>query len=219
MRWLLIFVSAALYAMSPLLIAQPASSKPTIKVVLLRGGSSGLSAGEADSFFSSLQEKLSQFPTLSVSLKADVTKGLSKEDKAALQKCSDINCIKPLALKAGFRSLLLCRVTKRNNSYQFQSDEFDTKKNQKLSQVIDNAVCTSADDVDNFVRNIAIRMGEAATHDTSIPESLRESKSNLWWYIGSAATVVVAGGVYYIVSHKKQNSSTPNSLPLPPNFP
>ena len=219
MRWLLIFMSAAFYAMSPLLIAQPASSKPTIKVVLLRGGSNGLSARETDSFFSGLQEKLSQFATLSVFVKADIAKGLSKEDKAALEKCSDLNCIRPLAGKAGFQRLLLCKITKKNTAYQFQSDEFDIKKGQKLSEIIDNAVCTSAGDVDNFIRKIAMRVGQSSTHDTSVPESLRESKSNLWWYIGSAATVGVAAGVYYAVSHKKQNSSTPSSLPLPPNFP
>ncbi|MGA7162307.1 MAG: hypothetical protein WBZ48_15025 [Bacteroidota bacterium] len=216
---MLILATAILCIIPPQLTAQPAPSRSTIKIVLLRGGSSGLSAGETESILVSLKEKLSQFDALTVSFKADIAKGLSKEDKAALDKCSDLTCLRPLAGKAGFQRLLLCRITKKNSAYQFQSDEYDVKKNEKLSQVTDNAVCNSAGDLDNFTRRIAIRVGQAATHEASIPEALQESKSNLWWYIGSAATVVVAGGVYYIVSHKKQNSANPSSLPLPPTFP
>jgi hypothetical protein len=186
---------------------------------LVSGGASGLSVGETDSFFSNLQGKLSQFAALSVFLKADFAKGLNKEDKAALEKCIDVRCVQTLAGKAGFQRVLLCRITKKNFAYQFQSDEFDVKKAQKLSGITENAVCASAGDVDSFIRKVAIRVGQTVTHDTSVPESLQESKSNLWWYIGSAAAVGVAAGVYFIVEHKKQNSSTPTSLPLPPNFP
>jgi hypothetical protein len=144
---------------------------------------------------------------------------LNKEDRAALEKCVDVSCVRTLAGKAGFQRVLLCRITKKNSTYQFQSDEFDVKKSQKISEVTDNAVCASTGDVDNFIRKVATRLGQTVTHDTSVPKSLQESKSNLWWYIGSAAAVGVAVGVYFIVEHKKQNSSTPTSLPLPPNFP
>ena len=218
-RLLLLCTVAAMFVLPLQLTAQPASSKSTIKVVLVSGGTSGLSAGESDSFFSNLQGKLSQFTALSVFLKADFAKGLNKEDRAALEKCEDVACVQTLAGKAGFQKILLCRITKKNSVYQFQSDEFDVKKAQKLSEVTDNAVCASAGDVDLFIRKVAMRVGQTMTHNTSVPESLQESKSNLWWYIGSAAVVGVAAGVYYVVEHKKQNSSTPRSLPLPPNLP
>ena len=156
------------------------------------------------------------FPSI---LKADFAKGLSKEDRASLEKCVNVGCVQTLAGKAGFQRILLCRITKKNSTYQFQSDEFDVKKAQKLTQVTDNAVCASAGDVDLFIKKLALRIGQTMTHDTAVPESFQGSKSNLWWYIGSAAAVGVAAGAYFIVEHKKQNPSTPSSLPLPPNFP
>lgn len=208
-----------MFMLPPRLTAQPTSSKSTIKVVVVSGGASGLSAGETDSFFSNLQGKLSQFSALSVFLKADLARGLNKEDRAALEKCGDVSCVQSIAGKAGFQRVLLCRITKKNSMYQFQSDEFDVKRPQKLSEVTDNAACASAGDVDLFIREVAIRVGQTVTHDTSVPESLQESKSDLWWYIGSAAVVGVAAGVYYVVAHKKQSSGTPSSLPLPPNLP
>ena len=218
-RVLLLVAVTVMFVLPPLMTAQSASSKSTIKVVLVSGGASGLSAGETDSFFSNLRGKLSQFASLSVLLKAEFARGLKKEDRAALEKCADVGCIQSLAGKAGFQRVPLCRITKKNSAYQFQADEFDVKKAQKLSGMTDNAECASAGDVDVFIRKVATRIGQALTHDTSVPESLRESKSNLWWYIGSAAAVGVAAGVYFIVEHKKQNSNTPSSLPLPPNFP
>jgi hypothetical protein len=216
---LLVFLAAVSLMLPALTFSQPGPSRSAIKVVLVSGGTNGLSAGEADSFFSNFQGKLSQFPGLSVLLKADFAKGLSREDKAVLDKCVDVGCVQSLAGKAGFQRVLLCRVAKKNSSYQFQSDEFDVKKPQKISEITDNAVCTSAEEIDSFVKKAAIRVGQSITHETSAPESLQESKSNLWWYIGSAAVVGAAAGVYFIVEHKKQNSSTPSSLPLPPNFP
>lgn len=216
---LLVFVAALSFMLPTRSVAQPPPSKSTIKVVLISGGTHGLSVGESDSFFSNLQGKLSQFTGLSVFLKADFAKGLNKEDKAALEKCSTISCIQSLAGKSGFQRVLLCRITKRNSAYQFQSDEFDVKKAQRLSELTDNADCSSASDVDNFIRKVAVKVGQTLTHGTSVPESLQESKSNLWWYIGTAAAVGVAAGVYFIVEQKKQNTTTPTSLPLPPNFP
>ncbi len=218
-RLLLLCTAAAIFVFPLRINAQPSSSASAIKVVLVNGGTSGLSAGETDSFFSNLQRKLSQFASLSVYLKADFAKGLSKEDRASLEKCVNVGCVQTLAGKAGFQRILLCRITKKNSTYQFQSDEFDVKKAQKLTQVTDNAVCASAGDVDLFIKKLALRIGQTMTHDTAVPESFQGSKSNLWWYIGSAAAVGVAAGAYFIVEHKKQNPSTPSSLPLPPNFP
>jgi hypothetical protein len=63
---LLVLLAVVLFIIPWQLMAQPASSKSIIKVVLVSGGASGLSAGETDSFFSNLQAKLSQFATLSV---------------------------------------------------------------------------------------------------------------------------------------------------------
>jgi hypothetical protein len=219
LRLLVISAVAAMFMLPPRLTAQHVSSRSTIKVVVVSGGASGLSAGETDSFFSNLQGKLSQFSDLSVFLKADLARGLKKEDRAALEKCGDVSCVQSIAGKAGFQRVLLCRITKKNSTYQFQSDEFDVRKAQKLSRVTDNAVCASAGDVDLFIRKVAVRVGQTVTHDTSVPEALQESNSNLWWYIGSAVVVGVAAGAYYVVAHKKQSSSTPGSLPLPPNLP
>jgi len=216
---LLVVLAAILFILPNQSIAQPPPSKSTIKVVLISGGTSGLSVGESDYFFSTLQRKLSQFTSLSVFLKADFAKGLNKEDKAALEKCSSISCVQSIAGKAGFQKVLLCRIIKKNSAYQFQSDEFDVKKVQRLSEITDNADCSSASDVDNFIREAAVKVGQMLTHGTSVPESLQESKSNLWWYIGTAAAVGVAAGVYFNVEHQKQNNTTPTSLPLPPNFP
>ena len=216
---LLAFIAAISIMLPTRSIAQSPPSKSMIKVILISGGTSGLSVGESDYFFANLQGKLSQFTSLSVFLKGDFAKGLNKEDKAALEKCSSISCVQSIAGKAGFQRVLLCRITKKNSAYQFQSDEFDVKKAQRLSEITENAVCASDGDVDLFIRKVAVKVGQALTHGTSVPESLQESKSNLWWYIGSAAAVGVAAGVYFIVEHKKQNSNTPTSLPLPPNFP
>ena len=216
---LLVFLAAVSFMLPDLSYSQPAPSRSMIKVVLVSGGTSGLAAGEADSFFSNLQGQLSQFPGLSVVLKADFAKGLSREDRAVLDKCVDVGCVQTLAGKAGFQRVLLCRVAKKNSSYQFQSDEFDVKKSQKISEITDNAVCTSAEEINSFVRKSAIRVGQSMTHESSVPETLQEPKSNLWWYIGSAAVVGAAAGVYFIVEHKKQNAAAPTSLPLPPDFP
>ncbi|HTY10595.1 MAG TPA: hypothetical protein VMF88_05950 [Bacteroidota bacterium] len=214
----ILLLVAAVTLVAPRLSAQDAP-KPSIKAVLVSGGVAGMSAGESESFFSSFKDKLSQFPDLAVMLKADFGKGLKKEDKAALDKCEDVACIQSLAAKSGFQRVLLLRVTKKNSTYQLQSDEFDVKRPQKLSGITDNAVCASADEVNLFIRKAAIKVGQAVTHDTSVPEGLQESRSKLWWYVGSAVVVGVAVGVYFIVEHKKGSSSTPSSLPLPPNFP
>ncbi len=212
-------IAAAVIAASQPLSAQLPQSKSPIRLVVVSGGVNGLSAAESDAFFLNFQSKLSQFPNLSVYLKTDFAKGLNKEDRAALDKCADVSCVQSLAGKAGFQRVLLCRITKRNSSYQFQSDEYDVKKPQKISEVTDNGVCTSSDEVDGFVRKAAIRVGQSVTHETSVPEALQESKSNLWWYIGSAAVVGVAAGVYILAEHKKSSTTAPSSLPLPPNFP
>jgi len=218
-RGILVIIAAILAAVSQQVSAQPAVTKSAMKVVIVSGGANGLSAGESDMFFSNLRGKLEQFPGLMVILKADFAKGLSKEDRTALDKCADVSCVQSLAAKAGFQRVLLCRVTKKSTTYQFQSDEFDVRKPQKISEVTDNAVCGSSEDVEAFVRKVAVRVGQSMTNGTSVPEALQESKSNLWWYIGSAAVVGAAAGVYFIVEHKKQNSGSPSSLPLPPNFP
>jgi len=214
---ILLVVTAAVFVSSP--IRAQDAPRASIKVVVVSGGVSGMSPAESNSFFSSFREKLSQFSELEIVLKADFAKGLKKEDKAALDKCTDITCIQSLAARSGFQRVLLLRVTKKNSAYQLQSDEFDVKKPQKLSGITDNAVCTSEDEVDLFIRRAAIKMGQAMTHDTSIPEGLQESKSNLWWYVGSAVVVGAAAGTYFILAHKKANSSTSTSLPLPPSFP
>ena len=78
LRLLVISAVAAMFMLPPRLTAQHVSSRSTIKVVVVSGGASGLSAGETDSFFSNLQGKLSQFSDLSVFLKADLARGLNK---------------------------------------------------------------------------------------------------------------------------------------------
>jgi len=212
--------AAVVLLFCPLQLAgQPATPVPAIKVVLLRGGASGLSAKEADSFYSSLQGELAQFASLKVYSKPDLARGLSKEEIAALNKCSDLSCMESYARKAGMERMLLIRITKKNNTYQFQSDEYDAVKFQKLSDISENEVCETGEEVEHFVKAMAIKVGQNTTHDSTVPESLQESKSNLWWYVGGAATVGVAAGVYLSVSHKKSTSTSPTSLPLPPEFP
>ncbi len=218
-RLLLVLMAIALNAIQSPLTAQPATPKSAIKVVLLSSGTSGLSMEQADSFFSSLREKLSQFITLSVSLKSDLARGLTKEERTALEKCSDVNCMQPLAAKAGFQRLLLCKLTVKNTAYLFQLSEFDVKRSQKLSEISDNAICTTTEQVESFIKKIAIKVGQTTAHETSVPESLQESKSNVWWYVGSAVTVGVAAGVYYLVSRPKESSTLPKSLPFPPDLP
>jgi len=208
---------AALYAIQTPLTAQPAAPKSAIKIALLSSGTTGLSREQEDAFFSSLRGKLSQTPALSFSLKSDLAKGLNKEDKAALEKCSDVSCLQPLAAKAGFQRILLCKLTVKKTAYVFQSSEYDVKKSPPLSEMNDNAICATADQVETFVRRIAAKVGQTAGHDT--PESLQESKSNLWWYVGSAVTVGVAGGIYFLAAHKKETTSGPKSLPFPPDLP
>ncbi len=206
--------------LAPLRLAgQSVAAGSTVNVVLLRGAAAGMSAKDADSFYSSLQGELAQFAELKVYAKADLARGLNKEENASFAKCSDLTCLQSFARKAGMQRMLLVRITKKNTSYQFQSDEYDVTKLQRLSGVSENAECESGDDVEHFIRKAAIKVGQAATHDASVPESLQESKSNLWWYIGGAATVGIGAGVYYAVSHKKSSSTSPTSLPLPPDFP
>lgn len=216
-RLTLILVVAALNVIQASLTAQPAATKSAIKIVLLSHGTSGLSKEQEESFFSSLRGKLSQYVTLSVSLKPDFAKVLNKEDKAVLEKCSDVSCLQPLAAKAGFQRLLLCKITVKNTAYIFQSSEFDVKRSQQLSEVSDNAICTTTGQIETFIRRIAIKVGQTTARDT--PESLQESKSNVWWYVGSAVTVGVAAGVYFLVSRPKESSTTPKSLPFPPDLP
>ena len=163
-RCLPVIIAAVFAAVSQQVSAQSAPSKSAMKVVIVSGGTSGLSAGEADLFFSNLRGKLEEFPGLTVILKADFAKGLSKGDKVALDKCADVSCVQSLAGKAGFHRVLLCRVTKKNSTYQFQSDEFDVNKPQKISEVTENAVCSSTEEVDSFVKKAALRIGQSITH-------------------------------------------------------
>jgi hypothetical protein len=218
-RILALLTAISLLCGTPRLAGQPAASSSTIKVLLLRGASSGLSAKETDSFYSRLQGGLAQFTSLSIYGEADLARRLNKDEKIAFAKCSNLNCIQPFARKMGIQRILLCKLAKQNNEYQFLSDEYDVNNSQKLSETTEDADCASAQDVQHFIKRVATKVGQTTTHDTSVPEALQESKSNLWWYIGGAATVGVAAGVYLSVSHKKSSSGSPSSLPLPPDFP
>ena len=93
------------------LAGQPAAPGATINIVLLRGSANGLSAKEADSFYASFQGELAQFSSLKVYAKADLARGLNREESAALARCSELSCMQSFAHKAGMQRMLLLRIT------------------------------------------------------------------------------------------------------------
>ena len=214
-----ILVAFALFAVQLPLVAQSSPAKPATRAVLLNGGTSGLTKEQAETFFADLSGKLSQFPSFSVFLRGDIAKQLSAVDRVIFDKAGDLKSMQPILSKSGAQRLLFCKVTKKEDVYQFQSVEYDVTTLQKLSEVADNTICSTADELADFISGIAIKVGQKALHTASIPASLQKPKSNLWWYVGSAVTVGVAAGVYFLVAKSKQSSSSPKSLPGPPNFP
>lgn len=214
----LILVILAIMVIPVILVAQIQAPRSGIKVVLVEGGSSGMTKQQLESFTANLQTKLSQFSSLSVSFKTEIGKGLTKDERPAFDKCGEPNCLSQYAAKSGMQRLLLFKVTRKEDAYQFSSTEYDVKKSQKLSVVSENAECSSTEELNEFVRAVAVKVGQAVAHVSTVPESLQPQKSNLWWYVGSAAGVGAAAIVYLVVSHSKE-SAPPKSLPNPPDLP
>ena len=214
--WVLLL--GAWCVLRPALMAQP-SPQPALKILLLNAGSSGVSNAQAAFFLLSLQQKISHFPLLAVSLKGDFLLGLTKEESAAFEKCSTVQCIQPFAAAAGFRRLLLCKLTKTNTVYKFQATEYDIDKLKKISTISDTVNCQATWDVDKLTWKIARKIEQTYAHGIPSPDSLQQSKSNAWWYIGSAVGVGVAAGVYFLTLQPKESSSLPKSLPLPSDLP
>lgn len=218
MKILLPSILALLFLFGEPLNAQGVSARGPVKCLLVNGGANGLTAAESDSLLANLRGKLSQFPSLSIQLRSEFAKGLTKDEKAAVDKCTDVNCLLRPASKAGMQRILLCRLSKKNGAYTIQSDEYELAKGQKVSSTVHGAVCEDAEEIDDFLRDAAVKIGQTLTHSNAIPAQLQASKSNLWWYVGSAATIGVAAGVYLLVS-KPKTSAAPQSLPLPPGLP
>ena len=219
MKILLPSILALLFLPGKPLNAQEVPAKGPMKCLMVNGGGSGLTAAESDNLLAQLRGKLSHFTSLSTQLRGEFAKSLTKDEKAAVDKCSDINCLLRPASKAGFQRILLCRFSKKNAAYTIQSVEYELAKGQKISSTVHTGVCEDAEALDDFLRDAAVKIGQSLTHSNAIPAQLEASKSNLWWYIGTAATLGITAGVYLLVSKPKQPSATPQSLPLPPGLP
>jgi len=196
-----------------------AQTKQVMKVVLIDSAVKGLSKGQSELFFTTLQKKVSQYEMLSVSLKSDLMKELSPADKNTLAGCSTLSCLQQVSSKIGVERIILCTVTLQGNAYHFESSEYGVKSSVKLSDVNEDAACSSAADLNDYICRVAVAVGQKVTRSDYVPDSLKTSTISWWWYAGGAA--VVGLGTVILLSSKKSNEGTPaeQTLPGAPDLP
>ncbi len=196
-----------------------AQTKQVLKVVLIDSGTKGLSKSQAELFFTTLQKKVSQYEMLSVFLESDLKKELNPTDKAAFDKCSTLSCLQQVSSKIGMERIILCTVTLQGDLYHFESSEYGVKSSLKLSDVREEATCTSPAETNDYVAKIAVAIGQKATRTDYVPDSLKTNTISWWWYAGGAAVVGVGTGIYFLTKKSKGGTATEQTLPVAPNLP
>jgi len=197
-----------------------AQGKQVVKVVLVESGVKGLTRTQSEDFFASLQKKISQYEMLSVYSENDVKKELSPADRAALDKCSTLSCLQQVTAKIGMERIILCSVSLQGNAYHFESSEYGVKSSQKLSDVREDAACSSAADFNDYIGRVAVSVGQKVTRSDYVPDSLKTSTISWWWYAGGAAVVGLGTGI--LLSSKKsskEGAAAEQTLPGAPDLP
>ena len=196
-----------------------AQGKQVLKVLLVESAVKGLTRTQSEDFFASLQKKVSQYEMLSVYSENDVKKELSPADRAALDKCSTLSCLQQVSAKIGMERIILCSVSLQGNAYHFESSEYGVKSSQKLSDVREEAACSSPAELNDYITRIAVAVGQKATRTDYVPDLLKTSTTTWWWYAGGAAVVGLGTGVYFLTKKSSTASATEQSLPGAPNLP
>ena len=197
-----------------------AQTKQVLKVVLIDSAVKGFSKAQSEQFFTTLQKKVSQFEMLSVSLRSDLIKGMNPADKAALDKCSTLSCLQQASSKIGVERIILCTVTLQGNAYHFESSEYGVKSSAKLSDVDEDAACSSPAEVNDYITGIAVAMGQKITRTDYVPDSLKTSTISWWWYAGGAAVVGLGTGVLLLSKKSKEGTAVvEQTLPGAPQLP
>jgi len=200
-------------------IAQNRTPKENVRVVLISSAAKGLSKTQLETFFASLQKKVSQFEMLSVILENDLKKELIPADRAALDKCSSLSCLQQISAKAGVERIVLCSITLQGDDYRFESSEYGIKTSVRLSACTVEAVCASSEEVADYVTKISVAMGQKIARTDTVPESLRPSTTSWWWYAGGALLVGAGAGIYLLTKQSKTGSASDNTLPTAPALP
>jgi len=196
-----------------------AQGKQVLKVVLVESGVKGLTRTQSEDFFAALQKKVSQYEMLSVYLENDVKKELSPTDRAALDKCSALSCLQQVSAKIGIERIILCSISLQGNTYHFESSEYGVKSSQKLSDVREEAVCSSSTELNDYMNRIAVVVGQKATRTDYVPDLLKTSTATWWWYAGGAAVVGLGTGIYFLTKKSSTSSATEQALPGAPTLP
>jgi hypothetical protein len=192
------------FAIQAPIYAQIKRPKEVLKVVLIDSASKGFSKTELELFFTKLQKQVSQFEMLSVLLKSDLRKELNPNDKAALDGCSALSCLQQISSKIGTERIIFCTITLQGNVYHFVSTEYGAKNSLKLSDINEEAICTSSAEINDYITRIAVAIGQKTTRSDYIPVSLKTNTRSWWWYAGGALIVGVGTGIYLSTKKSKE---------------
>jgi hypothetical protein len=196
-----------------------AQTKQVLKVVLIDSAVKGFSKAQSELFFTTLQKKVSQFEMLSVSLKSDLMKELSPADKTALAGCSTLSCLQQVSSKIGIERIILCTATLQGNVYHFESSEYGVKSSLKLSDVNEDATCSSSAEINDYIARIAVAVGQKTTRSDYVPDSLKTTTISWWWYAGGAAVVGLGTGILLLSKKSKEGTAVEQTLPGAPDLP
>jgi hypothetical protein len=221
---IVILLAFVFFAIQAPIHAQIKPPKGVLKVVLIDSASKGFSKTQSELFFTNLQKKVSQFEMLSVLLKSDLVKELNPSDKAALDKCSILSCLQQIYAKVGTERIILCTITLQGNVYHFVSSEYGVKNSSKLSDINEEAICTSSTEINDYITRIAVAIGQKTTRSDYIPDSLRTNTTSWWWYAGGAAIVGLGAGILLSTKQSKggpvkEEPVTDGTLPTAPDLP
>jgi hypothetical protein len=218
-------LSAAFFTIQSSVYAQNNVPKETVNVLLIDSDNKGFSKTQSDLFFARLQKKISFYEMLSVYVKSDLMKRLDQNEKTVLDSCSalsiipKLNCLQQLSKKIGTERIILCTVTRQENAYRFVSTEYGVKNYIKISEITEEAVCTSSPEINDYITRIAIAVGQKTTGTEYVPDSLSTHIPSWYWYAGGA---VIAGIGTGLLLMNKQSSDQPvveKTLPKAPALP
>lgn len=205
--------------------AQNNVHKQTVNILLIDSDNRGFSKAQSELFFTKLQKKVSYYEMLSVSVKNDLLKQLDQNEKAALDSCITLSilpklfCLKQLSKKIGTERIILCTVTRQDNSYRFTSSEYGVKNYIKISEITEEAVCTSSSEINDYITRISIALGQKSTGTEYIPDSLSTSTPTWYWYAGGAIIVGVGTGILLLNNRAEEETVIDKTLPGAPILP
>ena len=202
--------------------AQNDSSAERIKVLLIDSESKGFTKSQSDLFFSRLQKKVAQFEQLSVYLKSDLKKELNTNEKVDLDSCSalyNLSCLQKLLTKSGTARVIFCSLSRQDNQYRFISAEYDVINYLKLTESTNEADCTTSGEINQYITDIAVTLGQNITGTDDVPDSLSTPVPSWYWYAGGAAIVGAGAGIYLLTRNASDDGVIERTLPAAPSLP